>query len=390
MRILYINDELATGDGSNYHALGIWYNLKKQLGEENVRAYPTPSDGSGARVNRRGIGLREAFRFPLQLLRILRKSYLSRKKSRAIIHKLTKEGFTPTHILCRTTLFDTTALYVARHFHAKLITECNAPMYYEHGVMGKLPLQKAMKSWEKKMLISSQYIYTVSEVCKNMLVKEYELTDSNFLVIPNGYEPKPGISEEDRAAIRYSLRTAEHLEDKKVITFVGSLKKWHGIDALCALAEAMEQYPEYHFLVIGDGAEYEMIENYVLKHHNMTYKGKLSSKDMYAWLYASDLGILPYHKMENFYFSPLKLYDTIGAGLPFLGTDQGQIHSLCHELLDERFLISDCEPGLMTKKILAVTQSEETYRSMQAGIQSIQSRVTWEERVKTLLLALEP
>lgn len=389
MRILYINDELATADGSNYHALGIWINLKKQLGEENVRAFPSPKDGSGTKVNHNGLGFRKTFKFPLQLVRIVRKKWLSHIRSKAIISALEEESFSPTHILCRTTLFDTTALKVANHFHAKLVTECNAPMYYEHIVLGGLPLPKAIKAWEKKMLFASDFVYTVSEVCRDMLCAEYGISREKFLVIPNGFDENTSMNETDRKTIRENIRHSDGVQNKFVVIFVGSLKKWHGIDALCALAEKLEAYPKIHFYVIGDGEEHQQIEDYVSTHTNLSYKGKLPHQNMEAYLYAADLGILPYHKMEHFYFSPLKLFDTIGAGLPFIGTSQGQIESLCTELLDDSFLLEDCNVDTMAKKILTIAENEELHHSMQVKISVIRSQVTWQARVETLLSCIK-
>ena len=44
-KILYLNDELMTADGSNYHAVGMLDGLRQIAGEENVLSFP----GGGGR-----------------------------------------------------------------------------------------------------------------------------------------------------------------------------------------------------------------------------------------------------------------------------------------------------------------------------------------------------
>lgn len=386
MRILYINDELATGDGSNYHALGIWNALKASLGENNVRAFPAPADGSGARLNHKILHMKERLKFPLQIIRIIRKNLLSRRRAKQLIRQLETEGFIPTHILSRTVLFDTTALRVSRYFRARLISEFNAPMYYEHGVTGALPLAGAMERWERKILTRSDLIYTVSDVCRDMLCTHYHMPRDKFRTIPNGYMSSLFAADiPERESLRRKIRTQENFPDKFVVTFVGSLKKWHGIDSLCGLAEYLKENKDFHFLVIGDGSEHGQIEDYCRTHDNMTYKGKLSLKKMSEYLYASDLGIMPYHKMEAFYFSPLKLYDMIGAGLPFIGTDQGQIAQICRENLSGDFLFRDCEPELMAEKLLSIASHPETYQAMTKAVRKVRESMSWEARTALLL-----
>lgn len=392
MRILYMNDELATGDGSNYHALGIFKALQASLGESNVRAFPAPADGSGNRINHKALVLKERLKFPLQIIRIIRKNLSSRRRAGQLIRQLEAEGFLPTHILSRTVLFDTTALRVSLHFHARLISEFNAPMYYEHGLMGGLPLKGAMERWERKILIQSDLIYTVSDVCRDMLCTHYHMSDESnisknkFLTIPNGYMSSLFTADlSEKESLRRKIRTQENFSDKFVVTFVGSLKKWHGIDSLCGLADYLKENKSFHFLVIGDGSEHNRIEAYCRTHDNMTYKGKLSLKSMSEYLYASDLGIMPYHKTEAFYFSPLKLYDMIGAGLPFIGTDQGQIAQICRENLSDDFLFEDCRPELMAQKLLSIASHPEIYQSMKDAVLKNRESMSWEARTADLL-----
>ena len=76
MKLLYINDELATGDGSNSHAVGMLRSFEKILGAENVASFPKAEDGSGKPVNLKAGSLKAKFKGPLQVVRYFRKKYV--------------------------------------------------------------------------------------------------------------------------------------------------------------------------------------------------------------------------------------------------------------------------------------------------------------------------
>lgn len=390
MKILYLNDELATNDGSNYHALGILNNLQQLLDEDCIRPFPSPIDGSEKSINHKTLMLQERFKRSLQLMRIIRKKILSRTRCSSIIHSLQLEGWHPTHIIARSVIFDTTAIHLAKHFHAKLIYEVNAPLYYEQCVINHLPFTTAVKKWENTILQKADLIYTVSYTSQQMLLSQYNCTKTKFIVIPNGYKKELfDHSLGERQKLRTLIRTKEHWQQKFVITFIGSLKRWHGISFLCQLAARFEANPQFHFLVIGDGSEQESILQYCCIHTNMTYKGKLNSQEMSNYLLASDLGIMPYIKMNNFYFSPLKMYDMIGAGLPFIGTNQGQIQEVATTLLTEDFLIKHFTIEDTYKQIVSLASNQALYHAMQETVSQMAPKVTWKQRTLTLLEALK-
>lgn len=385
MKLLYINDELATGDGSNSHALGMLQAFESILGKENVVSYPQPQDGSGKPVNLRANKLKSKLKAPLAVVRYFRKKYLAIKKSKEICRKLIEKGFVPTHILARSTDFDVTAIHVARKFNAKLVYEINTPMFYERGVLKKEPMVKQIEAWEKKIIDASDAVYVVSNICRDMLCEHYRASKEKFVVIPNGYMGELyHESDGERKKIREKIRVKEGLTNKFVVTFVGSLKIWHGIQILCETAQAMEKNRDVIFLVLGDGEMHGMIDGYAYKHDNMIFKGKVNLEIMKEYLYASDLGIMPYEKKENFYYSPLKMYDMIGAGLPFIGTSVGQIEEVCNKYINEDYLVDDPSVRVFTKRIEEIRLSKKN-TVMAKMILDFKEKVSWINRTQELI-----
>lgn len=360
MKLLYINDELATGDGSNSHAVGMLTAFKEILGAENVESYPQPENGSEKAVSYGKNKLKAKLKGVLAFVRCFRKKYISVKRSKAIISNLKDKGFTPTHVLARSTDFDVTAIYVAKEFKAKLIYEVNTPMFYERGVIKKEPMIGALKKWERRIIEASDYVYVVSNICRDMLCDHYGCSKDKFIVVPNGYMAELYTeSEEEKKKIREAVRKSEGLADKFVVTFVGSLKVWHGIKTFCETVELMQGDKDVCFLVLGDGEMHDMIADYAKNHDNMIFKGKVRLKVMKKYLYASDLGIMPYAKQDNFYYSPLKMYDMVGAGLPFIGTAVGQIEEFCKENGIEDALVENVSAEVLSEKIRGLIVSDK-------------------------------
>lgn len=386
MKLLYINDEFTTVDGSNSHAVGMLRAFEKILGKENVDAYPEPKDGSSKPVNLATNKLKNRLKGPLAIVRYFRKKYLSMKRCKEICRELAAKQFKPTHILARSTDFDITAIYVAKKYNAKLIYEINTPMFYERGILKKEPMVKQIEKWEKQIIDTSDYVYVVSNICRDMLCEHYRVSMDKFVVIPNGYMSELYYeSEQQKQEIREKIRIDEGITDKFVVTFVGSLKIWHGIQKFCETAQAMEHQKDIIFLVLGDGELHDMIADYVNVHSNMVFKGKVDLETMKKYLYASDLGIMPYTLQDNFYYSPLKMYDMIGAGLPFIGTNVGQIEEYSLSELSDDFLCNILIKGSFCDKINSLKDNNSLLKNMRRQVVQSREYASWEKRSQNLL-----
>lgn len=389
MKLLYLNNELAVADGCNAHALGMLNAMKRKIGEENIYTYPQPQDCS-AKKESKVSGLKDTFAGILQHIRYYRKRLKSYRLAKQLLSDMKQKGFKPTHIWVRSSVFEKTAVYIAKATGAKLICEMNTPFYYEWCVTRQLPLKEKVEKWEKELLCAADYIYVVSEKLKDMYIEHYCVSNDKFIVVPNGYDKELYADwNEKYNEIRVEVRKKESLENKFVITFIGSLKVWHGIDRFCEVAALMENNNRIHFMVLGDGEMRNLIQDYVSNHNNMTFAGKLDYQTMKKYIYASDLGVMPYTTTDNFYFSPLKMYDMIGGHLPFVGTNIGQIADVCKEQLDDRFVVKDNSTEALVKAIEAIVNDDQKYAGMKNIIKKKTLEFTWDARVALLLQKVE-
>src|SRR5690606_38547242 len=136
---------------------------------------------------------------------------------------------------------------------------------------------------------------------------------SRTVVVPNGADP---------ARITPGPEPAGPF----TVGFVGTLKPWHGLDVL---AEAFDRAaaPGWRLLVCGEGPERAALERRVRRSgHAAEFTGGLAPDAIPAQLRRMHVATAPYPAVagERHYFSPLKLYEYLAAGLPVVASRIGQ------------------------------------------------------------------
>lgn len=389
MKILYYNHQLGCFDGSNSHAAGMLKALRKIHGEENVlvanRVCAESSYSHTSAMLKQKLGL------ILDPLKVARRKKLSVEDARYAIEVARRSDFSPDVLLARSPLYDEAPIVIAKELGCKLILEANTPLFYECCDVRKMSMRSLVKVYEKKMLDASAGIYCVSEEVRDMLEEEYGGVFGKAFVVPNGYDSELFSDIENRDEIRRVIRDSECVSNKFVITFVGSLQAWHGIPRLLEIASIAEKFYEgMHFWVLGDGPERESVRAYSEEHGNLSWFGNVGPDRMKELLYSSDLGIMPYNKLEHFYFSPLKMYDMIGARLPFLGYKTGQIETAAKEYgFSNLFLIDSQSANKYADAIASICSSDHDYRKMGQAVGLAAAKCCWDQRALTLTREME-
>lgn len=113
------------------------------------------------------------------------------------------------------------------------------------------------------------------------------------------------------------------------IGFVGTLKPWHGVEDLVeAFGQLVAEDTSYRLLLVGDGPQRETLEAQarrlgVLDRVEMT--GAVPPSQIPALLHRMQVAVAPYPMLPDFYFSPLKIYEYLAAGLPVVATSVGDV-----------------------------------------------------------------
>ena len=115
-------------------------------------------------------------------------------------------------------------------------------------------------------------------------------------------------------------------EGQAVVTFVGSLKPWHGVEyVIWAAAVAQVQW---QLRIVGDGPQRVPLMDLAQKLRvDADFRGTVSPSEIPGQLRGSAIGVAPYPETvsAHHYFSPLQVYEYLAAGLPIVASSIGQI-----------------------------------------------------------------
>jgi glycosyltransferase involved in cell wall biosynthesis len=197
------------------------------------------------------------------------------------------------------------------------ILEVNAPLILEQEQHRGLVDKPEAEAIARQVFQAATTIIAVSREIKNY-VSQYVSDRDKIRVIPNGVNPQ-----------RFRDRLFNKNSQEFTVGFVGSLKPWHGIPILIdAFARFHCNHPQSRLLIVGDGTERDRLIARVAEKNlesAVHFIGAVAPETIPDWLAQMDVTVAPYPQSEDFYFSPLKVYEYMAAGLPVVASNIGQI-----------------------------------------------------------------
>jgi len=170
-------------------------------------------------------------------------------------------------------------------------------------------------------------IVTVTDEIRGYLADRYPETKEKTYVVSNGanVEVSRPIKKAD------ACRELGFDPDKIYFVFVGSLKKWHGIEnAILSIERLIRQEANIMLLVIGDGPERGDLESMVARkglERNVTFVGKVkySRVPLYIGTATACLALFDRARNDRTGLSPLKIFEYMACGKPVVTTDVGNL-----------------------------------------------------------------
>lgn len=212
----------------------------------------------------------------------------------------------------------------------RLILNVDAPVIEEYELLQKVYFGRLRKQVARGVLWlnlkRASAIHAPSKVLADWMSRQYGILREKFHIIPNGVHLELFEAPKDRAHIR-----RQHgLGGEPVALFIGSLQPWHGCDLLLsAFAEVRKTHPAAQLMIAGDGKMRESLMRQAgsLKlNGNVKFLGRMPHQRIPGLLAAADVAVMPYPTLPvPFYFSPIKLFEYMGAGKAIVASCLGQI-----------------------------------------------------------------
>ena len=219
----------------------------------------------------------------------------------------------------RYSLFSTVLSKVVDATGVAGILEVNAPLIEEQRTHRVLVDEEAAENALSRQVAAATATIAVSDPVRDWV---RERTGSERVhTVPNG------------VSINRIVPQPEEVGDP-VVTFVGTLKPWHGVTDLLAAAALAEQ--PWKLRIIGDGPERAALEEQAAGLGiKVDFRGAVAPAEMPGQLAGSAIGVAPYPDLggeQQQYFSPLKVYEYLAAGLPVVASAVGQLPQILGEL----------------------------------------------------------
>ncbi len=280
----------------------------------------------------------------------------------------------------RYSLWSYAAMEYAKSVRVPGLLEVNAPLIDEQVRYRSLDDREGAERVARRVFGAASSLFAISKGVADYLSRYSEANDKVH-VTNNGVD-----------VTRFSENVTPSRPAKSgtfTVGFVGSLKPWHGLNIL---ADAYELFrnksPCTRLLIVGDGPERETLVNGLTARNvlgSTEFTGMVASSQVPSLLASMDVGVAPYPKLDDFYFSPLKVYEYMAAGLPVVASRVGDISELIQDGVDG-FLVRPGDPADLAAALDRLRSDQHLRRRMgKAARSKVVRSHTWDMVVRRML-----
>lgn len=236
----------------------------------------------------------------------------------------------------RYSLWSFAGMVSARAMGTPGLLEVNSPLILEEeGHRGLSDRAGAERVAERAFGAASALIAVSEEV--GAYLENFPGARGRIHIVPNGVTPE-----------RFPVDLQPALPAPAgtfTIGFVGKVRPWHGIPILIDAFEMFhEREPRSRLLIVGEVPEMASLTTDLSARglrNAVQFTGSVAPSQVPGLLASMDVAVAPYPNESEFYFSPLKVYEYMAAGLPVVASRVGQLTRLIEH--DVNGLL--CPPG---------------------------------------------
>lgn len=291
----------------------------------------------------------------------------------------------PDCVLIRPGLYDILPVWLKKTLKTPLILEINAPLYLERKMLCRMRnkpgnISEIFNVFEIMAWKSADAIYVVSSALKNMIESQLKEAAPKIKVIPNGADSDSF----DK------LQSPDILEQQVFtnICFIGSFHPWHGIELLIdAFKDVCAQTSLARLIIIGDGISRKQMELKARLNNledRIIFTGRLSNDETIRRLKTMDILAAPYCFVENFYYSPIKIFEYMASGKAIVASGIGQISEILDDEKDA-LLVKPASKTELSRALLRLIGSKDLRLKLGNNALQKAKNYTWEKTAKKLL-----
>ena len=218
------------------------------------------------------------------------------------------------------------------------ILEVNAPLIDEQRTHRVLVDEQAADAALQEQVQAALATICVSDPVRDWVIARTEGT--RVFTVPNGVNV-------------HRITPQPESPGAPVVTFVGTLKPWHGVDVL--LHARAQAHKDWKLRIIGDGPMRAELDDLARSLGiDVDFRGAVAPDAIPQHMAGTAIGVAPYPAMDtdsDQYFSPLKVYEYMAAGLPVVASRVGQLPEIMGE---SAYLVPPSDPEALAEALDAL------------------------------------
>lgn len=261
---------------------------------------------------------------------------------------------------------------------AQRLLGCKVVLYVHGDDLAARPGQERLDARRRRQFTQADAIVAVSNAGIGALGARFGVPAARVTLVPNGID----LTRYRPMAPDATLAASLELTGKRVVTTIGRLVPRKGVDrVLAAIGLLRAEFPDLHYLVIGDGPERPALEAQARAAGNVTFAGVVPAADVPRYLALSDVMILANRRMpdgedEGF---PLVFLEAMACRKPVIAGNSGGV---ADEITDGKngLLVDGADPAAIATAISHILRDPAFAAKLAEAGKETARRAAWPNR----------
>ena len=216
----------------------------------------------------------------------------------------------------------------------------------------------------------------ISQALKDFIQKKYSVEDKNIFVAHDGVWLEQYINLDKKVCRQVLLKELNLSNDSFVVLYSSNLYAGKGLELIIQAAESL---PNIIFVIMG-----RKDLNLDLP-SNLHYLGRKLPEEVPTYVLSADLLILPFtKKLQTWkYHSALKMFEYMASNVPILTSNIGSINEILNS--DNAFMFSPDQPDQLAENILKIKSNYDLAKEKAVLAKEQVKKYDWFERARNIL-----